>query len=101
MDFLKKKSFHQTLRNEILFTVAPRTLTSVVSQRNGALGVMYSLLYGSFLRNEGFKQLGTMIEMSKVCNEELRFKFNACRIDTFCRSGELSFVDCKVRMVIG
>ena len=88
-DFLKKKDFHQTLRNEILYGVAPRTLQSSVEQTNVVFGVMNSLRFGGFLRNEGFKQLGTMIEMSKVCNEELRFNFNACRIDTFCRSGRV------------
>ena len=87
MEFLMRKNFHQILRNEILFTLAPRTLKSGVVQRNGVLGVMNSLRFGGFLRNEGFKQLGTMIEMSKVCNEELRFNFKACGINTFCQSG--------------
>ena len=88
MDFLKKKTFHQTLRNEILFAVAPRTLNSGnKAQKNGVLGVMKSLLYGGFLRNEGFKQLGTMIEMSKVSDKELRFSFNSCTVSEFCQSG--------------
>ena len=85
--FSKKKNFHQILRNEILFSVAPRTLQSSVEQRNAVFAVINSLGFGGFLRNEGFKQLGTMIEMSKVCNEELRFNFKASGIDTFCRSG--------------
>ena len=87
MKFLKRKTFHQTLRNEILFAIAPRTLKSDLAQRNTVMCVMNSLRYGGFLRDEGFKQLGTMIEMSKVCNEELRFNFKACGINTFCQSG--------------
>ena len=57
MDFLRKTNFHQTFRNEILFAISPRTLKSGLPQRNGVLGVMYSLLYGGFLRNEGFENL--------------------------------------------
>ena len=87
LDFLKKKTFHQILRNEILFAVSPRTLESGLTQRNGVLGVMYSLLYDGFLRNEGFKQLGTMIEMSKISGEQLQFSFKANKIDAFCQSG--------------
>ena len=90
--FLKKKDFHQTLRNEILFAIAPRTLKSGVEQRNGVLGVMYSLQYGGFLRDEGFKQLGTMIEMSKIIGQELKFNFRThSPIDTFCQSGKFFY----------
>ena len=88
MAFLRKKTFHQTLRNEILFTVAPRTLRPGVEQNEAVLGVMNSLVCGGFLRNEGFKLLGTMIEMTKVSDEELRFRMISCTIDDFCRSGK-------------
>ena len=87
MEFLMRKNFHQILRNEILFTIAPRTLKSGVVQRNDVLGVMNSLRFGGFLRNEGFKQLGTMIEMSQVSGEQLQFSFKASTIDAFCQSG--------------
>ena len=79
--------FHQTFRNEILFAIAPRTLKSGVDQDEGVFGVMNSLVCGGFLRNEGFKLLGTMIEMTKVSDEELRFRMISCTIDDFCRSG--------------
>ena len=72
----------------MLFAVSPRTLKSGLAQRNGVLGVMYSLLYGGFLRDEGFKQLGTMIEMSKMSGEQLQFSFKASTIDAFCQSGD-------------
>ena len=87
---MRKTNFHQTLRNEILFAVSPRTLKSGLTQRNGVLGVMYSLLYGGFLRDEGFKQLGTMIEMRNVCGEKLHFGFKASTIDAFCQSRKLA-----------
>ena len=88
LDFLKKKTFHQTLRNEILFAIAPRTLHSDVAQQNMVLGVMKSLLFGGFLRNEGFKQLGTIIELIKIIGFDLKFNFKSSPIDAFCQSGD-------------
>ena len=87
--FLKKKTFHQTLRNEILFAVAPQSLKSCVEQRENVLKVMDSLVCGGFLRDEGFKMLGTMIEMTKVSDEDLIFSLISCTIDQFCQSGKL------------
>ena len=89
--FLKKKTFHQTLRNEILFAVAPRTLQSGVAQRRGVYNVMSSLRFKGFLRDEGFKQLGTIIEMTKIIGHELKFTFKMTTVDQFCRSGTSTF----------
>ena len=89
LDFLKKRTFHQTLRNEILFAVAPRTLKSDVTQRNCLYNVMSSLRFKGFLRDEGFKQLGTVIEMTNIVGQELKFDFKMSKVDEFCRTGEL------------
>lgn len=89
MNFLKKKNFHQILRNEILFAIAPRTLKSCSAQRNGVYSVMSSLRFRGFLRDEGFKLLGTMMEMTKIIGKELQFTFKMTRVDEFCRSGKL------------
>ena len=75
------------MRNEILFAVAPRTLKSGVAQKNAVLGVMNSLLHGGFLRDEGFKQLGTIIELIKIIGQDLKFKFMSDKVDAFCQSG--------------
>ena len=85
--FLKKKDFHQKLRNEILFAVAPRTLKSDTVQQNSVMSVMKSLLFGGFLRDEGFKQLGTIIELVKIIGHDLKFKLRDNSIDAFCQSG--------------
>ena len=87
ISFLKKKNFHQTLRNEILFAIAPRTLTSGVVQQNSVLGVMNSLLRGGFLRDEGFKQLGTIIELIKIIGFDLKFALKSSRIGVFSQTG--------------
>lgn len=87
LKFLKKPNFHQTLRNEILFGVAPRTLKSDAAQKNGVYSVMSSLRYGGFLRDEGFKQLGTLVEMMKIFKSELNFNFEKPTVDQFCQSG--------------
>ena len=85
--FLKKKDFHQKLRNEILFAVAPRTLKSDTVQQSSVMGVMKSLLFGGFLRDEGFKQLGTITELAKIIGHDLKFKLRDNSIDAFCQSG--------------
>ena len=85
--FLKKKDFHQKLRNEILFAVAPRTLKSDTVQQNSVMRVMKSLLFGGFLRDEGFKQLGTMIKLRHILGQDLKFTFKMTSIDAFCHSG--------------
>ena len=88
LNFLKKKNFHQILRNEILFTVAPRTLKSNTTQTNRVLGVMKSLRFGGFLRDEGFKQLGTIVQLIKIIGHELQLTLNDSTVDAFCQSGE-------------
>ena len=86
LKFLKKKTFHQTLRHEILFAVAPRTLKPDLTQQNGVYSVMSALRFKGFLREEGFKQLGTIIEMTNLFGHELQFNFTKTPIDEFCRS---------------
>ena len=90
--FLKKKTFHQTLRNEILFAISPRTLESGEAQRNGVLSVMKSLLFGGFLRDQGLKQLGTMIELVKIIGHDWIFTFESSPIDAFCVSGHFLYI---------
>ena len=93
LTFLKKKDFHQTLRNEILFTVAPKTLKSGIEQRNAILGVVQTLRFGGFLRDQGFKQLGTMIKLANIIRQELNFDLKVELIDDFCQSGLFLFCD--------
>ena len=88
--FLKRPNFHRTLRTEILFAIAPRTLKSDERQKRGVYNVMRSLQFGGFLRDEGFKQLGTIIEVSKIIGRDLQFKFKKPTVEEFCRSGEVS-----------
>ena len=40
-----------------------------------------------FLRDEGFKQLGTIIEITKIIQTNLKFNLKSARVQTFCRSG--------------
>ena len=88
LEFLKRKTFHQTLRNEILFAIAPRTLKSGLTQQNGVYSVMSALRFKGFLREEGFKQLGTINEMTKIFGHELQFNFKMTPVDDFCQSGK-------------
>ena len=81
---MKRKTFHQTLRNEILFAIAPRTLKSDSTQQNGVYSVMSALRFKGFLRDEGFKQLGTINEMTKLLGHELQFNFKMIPVDEFC-----------------
>ena len=89
MNLLKKKTFHQTLRNEILFALAPRTLKSGAVQRNAVMNVMNSLQHGGFMRDEGFRQLGTIFEFIKIIGHNLKFSLKSSPVDVFCQTGEL------------
>ena len=86
------RSFHHTLRHEILFGLAPRTFEPGKDQRACLQEIAYLLTERGFLRDQGLNQLGTIIKFSEIINETLDFKVKVEKIEDFCSKCKLSFI---------
>ena len=86
--------FHQKLRNEILFTLLPRTLAPKTpeereSQKATLEDVVKRLAFRSLLFDEGIKQLGTIIEFERLTAQKWNFRLRNVPIEKFCNDGTL------------
>lgn len=91
-EFLRKKNFHQNLRQEILFGLLPRTLkANTVQERRSQNAALFDLVqrlsYRSILWDEGIKQLGTIIEFDKLTDKSWTFKWRVPKIKKFIDHG--------------
>ena len=93
-DFKKLKSFHRTLRYEILYGLIPRSCEEdsndeLRKNQRAALNEVFQLLTKTgFLRDQqGLNQLGTIIKFSTIVNQQLRFEFKTDEIMSFCNKG--------------
>ena len=93
-EFKKLKSFHHTLRYEILYGLIPRSCEEdsndeLRKNQRAALNEVFELLTKTgFLRNQqGLNQLGTIIKFSTIIKEQLRFESKYNEIMNFCNLG--------------
>ena len=83
-----KRSFHHTLRHEILFALAPQTFESGNFQRAELKEIAMLLTKKRFLHDQGLSQLGTIIEFCKIIKQNVYFDFNFIKLEEFFNKGE-------------
>ena len=91
IDFLSQKnrlrSFHQTLRHEILFALAPQTFESSIIQRAELRETARLLTKKGFLHDQGLNQLGTIQEFCKIIKQNVFFEYEFSKLEDFCDKG--------------
>ena len=91
MEYLKRKDFHQVLRNEILWGLIPKTLVAKSNpeyQQHTVPMAMKTLECRSFLRGPGILQLETIQKYFNIIKEEPEFKARKENVKDFCREGK-------------
>ena len=89
MDFLNRSDFHQTLRNEILFGLIPKSLNKGDDQRNGIEHLMDKLEFrGLIKQDQGIVQLQTVLNFLEIIKAPMpNITFHQTSIDDVALNG--------------
>ena len=94
--YKKLRSFHHTLRHEILFALVPRTLESCLEQRATLQEIALLLTQKRFLHDQGLQQFGKILKFSEIIGKPLKFEFRDPLIEHFCGNGKILFNNCSL-----